>query len=174
MALSIYADCPHSVAVLIVAMYVDNNGCRTNSPTLVHEFLAAVKQDGRILLNLEGDMSWFLSTRYWTDPITGAVTADQHPYLSTLLNKWGMQNCKPSQLPMKPTQDLAKLPLAATPNRYVISQYCMLVGELMFISSNSVPTISHSAHAHARYMTNATHAHLDSAKTILRYLKGSL
>lgn len=168
----VYADCPHSVAVLIVAMYVDNNGCRTNSPTLVHEFLAAVKQDGRILLNLEGDMSWFLSTRYWTDPVTGAVTADQHPYISTLLNKWGMANCKPSQLPMKPTQDLAKLPLAATPNRYVISQYCMLVGELMFLSSNTVPTISHAVHAHARYMTNATHAHLDSAKTILRYLKG--
>ena len=168
----VYADCPHSVAVLIVAMYVDNNGCRTNSPTLVHEFLAAVKQDGRILLNLEGDMSWFLSTRYWTDPVTGAVTADQNPYISTLLNKWGMANCKPSQLPMKPTQDLAKLPLAATPNRYVISQYCMLVGELMFLSSNTVPTISHAVHAHARYMTNATHAHLDSAKTILRYLKG--
>jgi len=42
----------------------------------------------------------------------------------------------------------------------------------MFLSSNTVPTISHSVHAHARYMTNATHAHLDSAKTILRYLKG--
>jgi hypothetical protein len=48
----------------------------------------------------------------------------------------------------------------------------MLIGELMFLSSNTVPTIPHSVHAHARYMTNATHAHLDSAKTILRYLIG--
>ena len=93
MALSIYADCPHSVALLIVAMYVDNNGCRTNSPALVHEFLAAVKQDGRILLNLEGDMSWFLATRYLTDAATGAITADQLQYMSTPLSEWGMANC---------------------------------------------------------------------------------
>ena len=168
----VYSDCPHSIAILIVAMYVDNNGCRTNAPALVDEFLAAVKEDGRILLNLEGNMSWFLSTRYSVDPVTGAIEADQHPYICTLLNKWGMAQCKPSQLPMKPTQDLVNLSIPATPNRFVISQYCMLIGELMFLSSNTVPTISHSVHAHARYMTNATHAHLDSAKTILRYLKG--
>ena len=34
-------------------------------------------QDGRILLNLEGNVNWFLSTRCITDPITGAIEADQ-------------------------------------------------------------------------------------------------
>ena len=168
----VYPDCPHSIAVTIICMYVDNNGVRTNARSMVDEFLAAVKVDGRILLNLEGDMSWFLSMRYITDPVTGAIIADQHPYIVTLLKKWGMEHCNSAQLPMKPTQDLAKLPLPARPDPHWVSQFCMLIGELMFLSTNSVPTISHAVHAHARYMTNATKAHLDSAKCILRYLKG--
>lgn len=88
----------------------------------------------------------------------------------TLLNKWGMSNCNPCQLPLKPGQDLAQLPLDATPDRKVIAQYSMLVGELMFLSTNTVPTISHVLHALARYMTNATRAHLEIAKQVLRFL----
>ena len=117
-------------------------------------------------------MSWFLSVRYLTDPITGEITADQFAYIATLLNKWGMSNCNPCQLPLKPGQDLAQLPLDATPDRKVIAQYSMLVGELMFLSTNTVPTISHVLHALARYMTNATRAHLEIAKQVLRFLKG--
>jgi hypothetical protein len=168
----VYPDCEFSVASMIICMYVDNNGVRTTSRQLVDEFLAAVKADGRILLNLEGDMSWFLSVRYLTDPITGEITADQFAYIATLLNKWGMSNCNPCQLPLKPGQDLAQLPLDATPDRKVIAQYSMLVGELMFLSTNTVPTISHVLHALARYMTNATRAHLEIAKQVLRFLKG--
>ena len=39
LAKRVYADCPHSIACLILAMYVDNNGVRTNCKTLVDEFL---------------------------------------------------------------------------------------------------------------------------------------
>ena len=44
----VYSDCPHSIAILIVAMYVDNNGCRTNAPALVHEFLAEPTRTNRV------------------------------------------------------------------------------------------------------------------------------
>ena len=118
---------------------------RTTSRQLVDEFLAAVKADGRILLNLEGGMSWFLSVRYLTDLLTGEITTDQFAYIATFLNKWGMSYCNPCQLPLKPGQDLAQLPLDTTPDRKVIGQYWMLVGELMFFLTNTIPTIHMSS-----------------------------
>lgn len=48
----------------------------------------------------------------------------------------------------------------------------MLVGELMYISTNTVPTISFALHALARYMTRATPQHMGIAKQVLRFLKG--
>ena len=45
-------------------LYVDNNEIRTNCDDMVHEFLAKVKQDGRIRLNIEDDLTRFLGVRY--------------------------------------------------------------------------------------------------------------
>ena len=172
LAKRVYADCPHSIACLILAMYVDNNGVRTNCKTLVDEFLAAVKADGRILLNLEGDMSWFLSVRYMVDPVTGKITADQHDYIKTVAKKWGLADCNACKLPMKPSDDLASIPLPPKPNPVDVAAYSMLVGELMYIGVNTVPTIAYAVHNCARYMTKATPQHLSFAKQILRFLVG--
>ena len=39
----------------------------------MQEFEKSVKQDGRINLQREGELDWFLSVRYTYDKITGAV-----------------------------------------------------------------------------------------------------
>ena len=52
----IYKSCPHSVAALIVAVYVDNNACRFNCIELVEEFEAFLKEDGRIKKLREGKL----------------------------------------------------------------------------------------------------------------------
>jgi hypothetical protein len=160
----VYADCPHPVAILILCMYVDNNGARTNCKTLVDEFLAAVKADGRILLNLEGDMSWFLSVRYEMDPVTGKVTADQHDYIRSVCKRWIMENCNGCKLPMKPTDDLSAIPLPPKPDPVTVAAYSMLVGELRYVAVNTVPTIAYPVHDLARYMTKATPQHMSVAK----------
>ena len=80
----IYPSCPHPVAIMILAMYVDNNGIRHNCDELVEEFEAKVKQDGRIKLNREGGMEWFLGVRYSFNSETGEVTADQEAYIDSL------------------------------------------------------------------------------------------
>ena len=66
-------------------MYVDNNGCRYNCRELLDEFLNDLKEDGRIDMNEEGKMENFLAVRYTQDPITGAIEADQEPYMDGLL-----------------------------------------------------------------------------------------
>ena len=154
----IYPSCPHPVAIMIVAMYVDNNGIRHNCDELVEEFETKVKQDGRIKLNREGGMEWFLGVRYSFNSETGEVTADQEAYIDSLLDKYGLTNCNPNK-PPKPVAD-------------TVRAYAMLVGELMYLAVNTVPSIAYVVSRLARYMTNATAAHYAHAKHVLRYLKG--
>ena len=73
MPMRVYKSCCHPVAAMILVMYVDNNGIRHNCEELVHEFEKSVKMDGRINLQKEGELDWFLSVRYTYDKITGAI-----------------------------------------------------------------------------------------------------
>jgi hypothetical protein len=119
---------------------------------------------------MEGDMSWFMLVRYMVDPVTGKITADQHDYIKTVAKKWGLADCNACKLPMKPSDDLAAIPLPPKPEPVDIAAYSMLVGELMYIGVNTVPTIAYAVHDFAWYMTNATPQHLSFAKQILRFL----
>ncbi len=47
----VYPSCPHSIMILIVVHYVDNNGILYNCRELVDEFYVAIRDDGHIDLN---------------------------------------------------------------------------------------------------------------------------
>ena len=53
-----------------------------------------------------------------------------------------------------------------------VRAYAVLVGELMYLAVNTVPSIAYAGSCLARYMTNATAAHYAHAKHVLLYLKG--
>ena len=167
----IYKSCPHSVAALIVAVYVDNNACRFNCIELVEEFEAFLKADGRIKMLREGKLEWLLGVRYYFDEKTGAVSCNQKSNIENILNKYGMRDCNAAPLPMSPSADLESLP-TETIDPAVIAIYSSLIGELLYIAINTVPQISYVMSALTRYMTRATEAHLKYAKHVLRYLKG--
>ncbi len=56
----VYQDYTHKIAVVIISLYVDNTGIRSNCPQLVEQFHADVRANGKIDLNFTGDLSWFL------------------------------------------------------------------------------------------------------------------
>jgi len=56
----VYKSCSHPVAAMIIVMYIVNNGIRHNCEKLVQEFEKFVKMDGRINLQREGELDWFL------------------------------------------------------------------------------------------------------------------
>jgi hypothetical protein len=168
----VYPSCPHPIASMILKMYVDNNLVRTNCDELVEDFETKVREHGRIYLNREGDGSWFLGVRYSFDKVSGAVSADQEAYIDTLLDNYGLNDCNPFQLPMRPDVDLVNIPLPPSPDPDNVRAYAMLIGELMYVAVNTVPTIAYAVSCLARYMTKATPQHYEYARQVLRYLKG--
>ena len=168
----IYKQCYYPVACLILVLFVDNNGIRTNCPELLEKFERDVVADKRIDLQREGDMTWFLSTRYSFDFQTGQITADQEAYIDKLAANHGLTGANACKLPMKPSVYLAQIPLPEKPDYFWVSAFSMIVGELMFLATNSMPSISFHVSALARYMTVGTKEHFEHAKTVLRYAIG--
>ncbi len=46
---TVYQDCPHEIAVVIILLYVDNTGIRSNCPHLVKKFHADARANGKRL-----------------------------------------------------------------------------------------------------------------------------
>jgi hypothetical protein len=151
-------------------MYVDNNLVRTNCDELVEELETKVREDGRMNLNRDDNGRWFLGVRYSFDKVSGAVSADQEAYIDTLLDNYGLTDCNPCQLPMRPDVDLANIPLPSSPDN--VRAYAMLIDELMYVAVNTVPTIAYAVICLARYMTKATPQHCEYVRQVLHYLKG--
>ena len=73
----------------------------------------------------------------------GSVSVDQESSIDRLLEKYGLTNCNPVNVPMRPDTDLTGLPSSPISEKTTIkSAYCMLVGELMYIAINTRPEIS--------------------------------
>jgi hypothetical protein len=60
----VYQDYPHEIAVVIIFLYVDNTGIRSNCPQLVEKFHTDVRANDKIDLHFTGDLNWFLGVRY--------------------------------------------------------------------------------------------------------------
>jgi hypothetical protein len=85
-----------------------------------------------------------------------------------------MSNCNPNKVPLKTSVNLDEIAfrLLKTPDRELVSLYCKLIDELMFVAINTQPLIAHLVNALARFMSNANHELYTLAKGVIRYLAG--
>jgi hypothetical protein len=109
---------------------------------------------------------------YTYDLATGTVSPDQEDFIDKLLEQYSMTNCNPCVLSMAVDADLASLPLSDVPDKDIVTTYDKLVGELLYISINTVPEIMYALSALTRFMTRATSQHYGYVKQVLHYLKG--
>ena len=78
------------ITILIVVMYVDNNGLRTNAKELVQWFDDSLKAQDEIEIVPEGNFEWFLGVRFTCNLSDGSVSADQESTIDRLLEKYGL------------------------------------------------------------------------------------
>jgi hypothetical protein len=125
-------------------------------------------------MNLEGDLTWYLSVLYTRCPITGKVTASQERYIDKLLQQHGMQNCNPVAVPFPAKCDDILAQLATpieNPDPKLVKEFQTLCGGLLYLQVHTCPEISFVVSLLSRHMTKAGELHIALAKKVLRYLQ---
>jgi len=106
------------------------------------------------------------------------VEVSQHPnqifliqtnYATKLLNKFGMEDCKPSLTPMEQKLKLSKFERGELVNS---TKYRKLVGSLIYLT-NTRPNLSYLVSILSRFMQEPRESHWNSAKRVLRYIQGT-
>ncbi|KAM2946602.1 hypothetical protein COP2_029388 [Malus domestica] len=94
----------------------------------------------------------------------------QRKYASSLLKKFGLQDCKSVSTPLVPSDKLRKEDGSRTADE---AQYRQIVGSLLYLIATR-PDIMYAACLLSRFMHCPTNKHLGTAKRVLRYVQGTL
>lgn len=99
-----------------------------------------------------------------------SIFIHQKKYANSLLNKFGLNECKTVTTPLVATEKLTKDDGSGVASE---EQYRSIVGSLMYLTSTR-PDIMYASSLLARFMHCPTSKHYGTAKRVRRYIKGTL
>ena len=100
------------------------------------------------------------------------IQLSQTGYVRELLERFGMQNCKPVNTPLS-TGSKADDPEDASIDAESFP-YRELVGGLMYLAIGTRPDIAHAVSYLSQFNSDPQQSHWIAAKRVLRYLKGTM
>ncbi|KAI5342475.1 hypothetical protein L3X38_010350 [Prunus dulcis] len=99
-----------------------------------------------------------------------SIFIHQKKYASSLLNKFGLNECNTVTTPLAATEKLTKDDGNGATSE---GQYRSIVGSLLYLIATR-PNIMYASSLLARFMHCPTSKHYGTAKRVLRYIKGTL
>ncbi|KAM2961184.1 hypothetical protein FF1_030791 [Malus domestica] len=162
---TLYIKTSHS-GILIVSLYVDDIIYTGSSKEMITEF------KGEMMRQYEmtdlGLLHHFLGLGVLqTD---NYIFLHQKKYAKTLLEKFGLRDCKPVATPLAMNEKLTKVDGSDLADETL---YRQMVGSLLYLTATR-PYIMFAASLLARFMHNPTKKHMGTAKRVLRYIQGTV
>ncbi|KAI5334234.1 hypothetical protein L3X38_024367 [Prunus dulcis] len=152
--------------ILIVSIYVDDIVYTGSNQGMLNEFKKDMKE--KYEMTDLGLLHHFLGMGViQTD---SSIFIHQRKYASSLLNKFGLTDCKPVSTPLVATEKLIKDDGSGAADE---ENYRKLVGSLLYLTATR-PDVMYAASLLARYMHGLSNKHYGTAKRVLRYVKGTL
>jgi hypothetical protein len=165
----------NSGAVMYVLVYVDDLLLVTNDTARLTNTKAALSS--RFDMKDMGEAHFILGVQIRRDRAKRQLFLSQAEYIRTVLERFGMQDCRPTATPMATGTKLLKA--APTVNDASGAQdmanvpYSSAVGALMYAALATRPDIAHAVTALCQFMAEPTITHWLAAKRVLRYLHGT-
>ena len=157
--------------LLWIAVFVDDILQISPSETTIKSFRQQLAQHYQV-----GDDTpdWLLGIRIRHDRKRGVTTLSQQQYIDDLLRKLGMTDLKAAPIPDLTTEHL-EVPDPAdmalnSDEKFLFQQ---LTGALLYLALCTRPDIASAVRAVATHSAEPTMRHLNAAKRILRYIKGT-
>ncbi|RVW63782.1 Retrovirus-related Pol polyprotein from transposon TNT 1-94 [Vitis vinifera] len=151
---------------LIVGVYVDDLIITGECIQDIDKFKSQMKKS--FSMSDLGLLSYYLGIEVCQN--SQRITLNQSAYARKVLDKCGMKDCNPSQIPMEPRLKLSK---ESTSPPVDTTLYRSIVGSLRYLL-HTRPDLAFSVGMVSRYMEKPTTEHMAAVKHILRYVKGTL
>ena len=158
---------------IILCLYVDDGLIACRRPSDLHQILSDLHEKFSIT---SSQPQCFVGLQIERDRKNRTISIHQEGYISRILEKFAMTDCKPCVTPgdskeklsddMSPSTEVEKSLMEKIPYREV-------VGSLMFAMTVSRPDIAYQVSQVARFCQNPGQRHWIAVKRILRYLKGT-
>ena len=154
--------------IMLIALYVDDLIPASNSKSMLHREKAALQQ--RFEMKDLGEVHYCLGIQVERDKENKRMKLHQAQYLTNLLEKLGMQDCKPAATPVDQSTKL--LPNEGEPVDK--EKYQALIRGLTYAVTATRPDLAQALGTVNQFCSNPGEEHWKAAKRILRYIKGTI
>ncbi|KAI5336241.1 hypothetical protein L3X38_015508 [Prunus dulcis] len=163
---TLYVRTKEGVGTLIVSIYVDDIVYTGSSDEMVKEFKAEMMC--KYEMSDLGLLHHFLGMG--VTQTEGSIFIHQKKYALTLLDKFGLKDCKSVSTPLVVTDKLKREDGSEAADE---SLFRKIIGSLLYLTATR-PDIMFSASLLARFMHNPSKMHYGAAKRVLRYIQGTI
>ena len=160
--------------ITIIALYVDDLLIACSDVNS----LAELKKRLTAQFDMEdlGEASFILGVDICRDRSRRTISIGQSAYVTSLLDRHGMSECKPISTPMEHGFKTAAIQTSADykATESEIREYQGIIGGLMFAMVCTRPDIAYAVTTLAQFASNPAPVHAQALKRVLRYLRGTI
>lgn len=164
--------------LLIIPIHVDDGLAISNSLPLYNWFISEISKSIDIVCLGPILNTRYLGQRLIRDRSNKTIKISQSDLIISLLEDWGLSECKTPSIPLQ--HNPSNLPPCSPnacqdiPDDKITISYQRLVGSLTYLAICTRPDIAYAAMALGQFNASPTRTHLAAAKTVLRYLAGTV
>ena len=156
---------------VILSLYVDDVIPISNNLRILEEEKRKLKNQFEMVDN--GNIHYVLGMQIVRDRTNKTLTISHPNYLSNVLKKFNMENCRPVATPLEAGKKFQK----ASDNDQLfhdISLYQQAIGSLTYAATTTRPDIAAAVSALSQYMSKPSMDHWTGVKRVLRYIRGTI
>src|SRR5579871_3262998 len=108
-----------------------------------------------------GDLTYFLGIHIIRNQKTRTIFINQSNYISKILTRFNMQDCKPAKTPLKPNIKISK---STEPEPYNLQYYQKAIGNLMYAMLETRSDITYTVSVMSQFHSNPNQTHWNILK----------
>ena len=157
-------------SVMIIAVYVDDLLIATNNTEWMSDVKQSLSESFEIGKDF-GKANRCLGIEFFYDKNYRVCLKQKH-YIEAILERYGMEECKPVSTPIESNCKLST-PENANESEMRKYPYKNLVGALMYLAVTTRPDIAYPVNHLSQFNSDYSIEHWTALKRVLRYLRGT-